>query len=85
MSRYKVDVSAFVVFFILSQWDRCSGGFTIVLKHRTPLARGAHIPAKKTFTMDFCLCGAILNLKAFCFVFLTPCVGLPGLTPSGPN
>jgi hypothetical protein len=28
-----------VVSFILSQWDRCSGGFTIVLKHRNLLAR----------------------------------------------
>ena len=28
---------------------------------------GPHVPAKKVFTMDFCLCGAILNLKAFCF------------------
>ena len=28
---------------------------------------GPHLPAKKVFTMDFCLCGAILNLKAFCF------------------
>jgi len=26
----------------------------------------AHLPAKK-ITIDFCLCGAILNLKAFCF------------------
>jgi len=38
-----------------------------VLKHRASLARGPHLPAKKHFTMDFCLCGAILNLKAFCF------------------
>jgi len=30
--------------------------FTIVLKHRV-------------FTMDFCLCGAIFNLKAFCLLF----------------
>jgi len=36
-----------------------------VLKHRGPLARGeGHLAAKKNFTMDFCLCGAILNLKA---------------------
>jgi len=28
---------------------------------------GPHLPAKNNFTMDFCLCGAILNLKAFCF------------------
>jgi hypothetical protein len=34
----------------------------------------------KKFTMDFCFCGAILNLKAFCFVCLTACVGLPDLT-----
>ena len=32
-----------------------------VLKHRAPLAKRAHLPAKKTppFTMDFCSCGAI--------------------------
>jgi hypothetical protein len=35
--------------------------------HRASLARGSHLPAKYFFTMDFCLCGAILNLKAFCF------------------
>jgi hypothetical protein len=41
-----------------------------VLKHRVPLTRGGgggHFPANKIFTMDVCLCGAILNLKAFCF------------------
>jgi hypothetical protein len=39
-----------------------------VLKHRAPLARGAHLPTKiNNFTIDVCLCGAILNLKAFCF------------------
>jgi hypothetical protein len=39
-----------------------------VFKHRASLARGPHLPAKIFFTMDFCLiCGAILNLKAFCF------------------
>jgi hypothetical protein len=41
-----------------------------VLKHRAPLAKeggGGHLPAKQFFTVDFCLCGAILNLKAFCF------------------
>jgi len=44
-----------------------------LLKHRAPLVKGGggggggHLPAKKYFTMDFCLCGAILNLKAFCF------------------
>ena len=34
-----------------------------------PLCLGVlkHGPAKKKITMDFCLCGAILNLKAFCF------------------
>ena len=37
-----------------------------VLKHRAPLAKGTHLPAI-FFTMDFCLFGAILNLKAFCF------------------
>ena len=38
-----------------------------VLKHRAPLARGEHLPAKTFFAMDFCLCGAILSLEAFCF------------------
>ena len=28
---------------------------------------GSHLPAKQIFTMDFCLCGAILNLKAYLF------------------
>jgi hypothetical protein len=44
------------------------------------------------FTLDFCLCGVILDLKAFCFgaipdimIELTACVGLPGLPPSGPK
>ena len=27
---------------------------------------GPHLHAKNCFRMDFCLCGAILNLKAFC-------------------
>ena len=59
-----------------------------MLKHRVPLASrwgGIFLP-KIFFTMDFCLCGAILNLKAFCFgaipdimIELTACVGLPGL------
>ena len=36
-----------------------------VLKLMAPLARGTHLPAKKyNFTMDFCFCGAISNLKA---------------------
>ena len=35
-----------------------------VLKHRASLT---HRPAKNICTMVFCLCGAILNLKAFCF------------------
>jgi hypothetical protein len=33
-----------------------------VIKHRVPLARGPSF-----CTMYICLCGAILNLKAFCF------------------
>jgi hypothetical protein len=60
-----------------------SAGFTIVL---------GNLPANFFLTMDFCLCGAILNLKAFCFgvipdiiIELTACVGLPGLSPSGPK
>ena len=32
-----------------------------------PVGQGANLPAIIFFTMDFCLCGAILNLKAFCF------------------
>jgi hypothetical protein len=28
---------------------------------------GGASSANNFFTMDFCLCGAILNLKAFCF------------------
>ena len=31
------------------------------------VGQGANFPAKTFFTMDICLCGAILNLKAFCF------------------
>jgi hypothetical protein len=40
-----------------------------MLKHRGLLTRmgGGNIPANFFFTMDFCSCGAILNLKAFCF------------------
>ena len=40
-----------------------------VLKHRTPLARegGIFLTIFFFLTMDFCLCGAILNLKAFYF------------------
>jgi hypothetical protein len=39
-----------------------------VLKHRSSLTRGGGlIFLPKKSTMDFCLCGAILNLKAFCF------------------
>jgi hypothetical protein len=84
-SRNKVDVSVFVVSFILSQWDRCSGGLTIMLKHRTPLARGGPSSCQKKNPWIFCFCFAILNLKAFCSVCLTACVGLPDLTPSGPK
>ena len=28
---------------------------------------GPHLPAKNILMMEYCLCGAILNLKAFCF------------------
>ena len=38
-----------------------------VLKQRASLSRGPHLPAKHFITLDFWLCGAILNLKAFCF------------------
>ena len=38
-----------------------------VLKTGPRFPRGHHLPAKKMFTMDFCLRGAISNLKAFCF------------------
>jgi hypothetical protein len=41
-----------------------SAGFTIVLKHRASLARVFIFLLIIHFTMDFCLCGAILNLKA---------------------
>ena len=34
---------------------------------RWPGVGGPHLPAKIIFTMDFYLCSAILNLKAFCF------------------
>ena len=63
-----------------------------VLKHRSQLVGGGGIFMPKKFTMEFCLCGAILNLKAFCFgaiqgimIELTACVGLNGLPPSGPR
>ena len=38
-----------------------------------PLAEGGGVdlPAKKKLTINFCLCGAILNLKAFCFGAIT--------------
>ena len=61
------------------------------LKHRAPLVK-VPIFLSFFFGMDFCLCGAILNVKAFCFgaipdilIELTACVGLPGLPPSGPK
>jgi hypothetical protein len=38
-----------------------------VLKHMTPLDRGPISLPICLFTMDFCLCDSILNLKAFCF------------------
>jgi len=38
-----------------------------VLKHRAPMARGPIFLPKTKITMDFSLCGANLNLKAFCF------------------
>ena len=40
--------------------SKLSAGFTLVL-------RCAQAQGPVFFTMDFCLCGAILNLKAFCF------------------
>jgi type IV secretory pathway VirB3-like protein len=46
-----------------------STGFTIVLRcayAQASLVRGAS-SAKNIITVDFCLCGAILNLNAFCF------------------
>jgi hypothetical protein len=76
-----------------------SAGFTIVLKHRAPLARGRgpiFLP-QFFFTMDFCLCGAILNLKVFCFGAIQDIMiefivygSVPGLLglripPSGPK
>ena len=51
-----------------------------VLKHR------AHLLVKFFFTVDFCLCGAILNILTIPnfpeHVCPTACVGLPGLPPS---
>ena len=44
-----------------------------MLKHRVPALAGrggvfvAVFLPKNFFKVDFCLCGAILNLKAFCF------------------
>jgi len=38
-----------------------------VLKHRASLVRRPNLPAKRNYTMDVWLCGAILNLNAFCF------------------
>ena len=42
-----------------------------VLRHRAPLALGGggggELPRETFFSMDFCLRGAIVNLKAFCF------------------
>jgi hypothetical protein len=56
--------------------DLASAGFTIV--HWVPF-----------FTVDFCLCGAILNILTIPkfpeHVCLTACVGLPGLPPSVPK
>jgi hypothetical protein len=44
-----------------------------VLKHRAPLARGPiFLPNIFFFKIDFCLCGAILNLKAFCNILTIP-------------
>ena len=59
-----------------------------VLKHRTLCwSRGEvgtpFCQKNNFFTMDFCLCGAILKFPEH--VFPTACVGLPGLTPSGPR
>ena len=45
------------------------------LTHRAPwsgVGGGVgDLPAKEKITMNFCLCGAILNLKAFCFGAIT--------------
>ena len=85
----------------MSDLSLCLG----VLKHRAPLARGEGWQGSSScqhifFAMDFCLSGAILNLKAFClgaipdimmefdsheYVCLTTCVDLPGLPPSEPK
>jgi hypothetical protein len=69
-SDYSFDIfKLFLTLFMVPDLPLCLG----VLKHRVPLASGrgwrggGHLPAKLFFTMDFCLCGAILNLKAFCF------------------
>ena len=36
--------------------------------------RRPRLPAEQCFTMEFCLCGVILNLKAFCFEAITDIV-----------
>jgi uncharacterized membrane protein required for colicin V production len=66
---------------------KTSAGYTIVL-----ILLGPIFLPKILFMMDFCLCGAILKLKEFCFgaipdimIELNACVGLPGLPPSGPK
>ena len=95
---------------LVSTTNANSSGFTIVLKHNGKsgtvcicLSTGPRWPGgissfqKKFFTMDFCLCGGILNLSDLKqrnistirkfpeHVCLTACVGLPGLSPSGPK
>ena len=39
-------------------------------KNCCPSKKG-HLPANFFFMVDFCLCGAILNLKEFCFGAIT--------------
>ena len=55
---------------VVSGFPLCLG----VLNHRAPLAMaggggGGESSCQTFFTMDFSLCGAILNLKALCLLF----------------
>ena len=49
------------MFFTVQQFRGGGGG---VYVNRRP-----RLPAEQCFTMEFCLCGAILNLTAFCSIW----------------
>jgi hypothetical protein len=70
---FHTQISSVSKFFGQNKWwgqnSVASTGFTIVLRcayAQASLVRGAS-SAKNIITVDFCLCGAILNLNAFCF------------------